>query len=109
MKLLVLVADESGRLQVHQSRLSSRSRADYTLAVQGAGHDSIMNSKKRTPWHGIRSWFSRAPCFLLFVILGTFASAHADSDAAHVAAHSKKPLPWPDGIVPYDISKLTED
>ena len=41
--------------------------------------------------------------------MAAFASAETDSDPAHVAAHSKKPLPWPDGIVPYDVSKLTED
>ena len=40
-------------------------------------------------------------------MLATFAGA--DSDPARVAAHSKKPQPWPKGIVPYDISKLTED
>ena len=34
--------------------------------------------------------------------------AGAQSDPAHRAASSEKPLSWPDGIVPYDISKLTE-
>ena len=34
-------------------------------------------------------------------------SARADSDPAHMAANSEKPLPWPGGIMPYDISKLT--
>jgi hypothetical protein len=33
--------------------------------------------------------------------------ASADSDPAHMQANSEKPQPWPGGIVPYDISKLT--
>ena len=70
-----------------------------------------MNSMKRTPLRGIRVMFFRLPCSLpaLFAMLAAFASAGADSDLFHVAAHSKRPLPWPDGIVPYDISKLTGD
>jgi hypothetical protein len=69
-----------------------------------------MNSNKRTSLRGIRSLFSQPSCFLaaLVAVLGTFTLARADSDPAHVAVHSKKPLPWPDGIVPYDISKLSE-
>ncbi|HEV8541558.1 MAG TPA: M12 family metallopeptidase [Verrucomicrobiae bacterium] len=31
------------------------------------------------------------------------------SDPAHVDARTGKPLPWPKGIIPFDISKLTED
>jgi hypothetical protein len=42
---------------------------------------------------------------LCFVARLAFA---ADSDLAHMDAHSEKPLPWPGGIIPYDISKLTE-
>lgn len=30
-------------------------------------------------------------------------------DPAHCATHVAKPLPWPDGKVPYDISRLTEE
>ncbi len=33
----------------------------------------------------------------------------ADSDPAHVLKNSEKPLPWPGGVVPYDISKLTPE
>ena len=33
--------------------------------------------------------------------------AAADSDPAHMQANSEKPQPWPGGVVPYDISKLT--
>jgi hypothetical protein len=32
----------------------------------------------------------------------------ADSDPAHMQTDSARPLPWPDGIIPYDISKLTK-
>ena len=32
----------------------------------------------------------------------------ADSDPAHMDAHAEKPLPWPGGVIPYDISKLTD-
>lgn len=31
----------------------------------------------------------------------------AESDPKHQAAPTEKPLPWPDGLVPCDISKLT--
>jgi Astacin (Peptidase family M12A) len=33
--------------------------------------------------------------------------ASADSDPAHMQKNSEKPMPWPGGIIPYDISKLT--
>lgn len=36
------------------------------------------------------------------------AEDSGESDPVHMQAHSQKPLPWPGGIVPYDISKLTE-
>ena len=32
----------------------------------------------------------------------------ADSDPAHIEAKSERPQPWPGGVVPYDISRLTE-
>jgi hypothetical protein len=31
----------------------------------------------------------------------------ADSDPAHEQANTEKPQPWPGGVIPYDISKLT--
>ena len=31
----------------------------------------------------------------------------ADSDPAHMLAYPEKPQPWPGGVIPYDISKLT--
>jgi hypothetical protein len=46
-------------------------------------------------------WF----CFL--VLAGTLPLFAADSDPAHRDVMSSKPLPWPNGIIPYDVSKLT--
>ena len=46
---------------------------------------------------------------MLLAVLLASGAVGADSDPEHVAARSRKPLPWPDGIVPYDISKLAED
>lgn len=36
-------------------------------------------------------------------------SPAAAADPAHMAVNSPKPLPWPGGIIPYDISKLTSE
>jgi hypothetical protein len=33
----------------------------------------------------------------------------ADSDPAHVQKNTERPQPWPGGVIPYDISKLTPD
>ncbi|HTH46109.1 MAG TPA: M12 family metallopeptidase [Candidatus Limnocylindria bacterium] len=33
----------------------------------------------------------------------------ATSDPAHMDAKTEKPLPWPKGIIPYDVSKLSDD
>ena len=33
----------------------------------------------------------------------------ADSDPAHMQKNSEKPQPWPSGVIPYDISKLTPE
>ncbi len=40
---------------------------------------------------------------------GLAQSAGADSDPAHVDAQAEKPLPWPRGVIPYDVSKLTDE
>ncbi|MDB6064201.1 MAG: Peptidase astacin [Pedosphaera sp.] len=46
---------------------------------------------------------------LMVIMLGLQTlAANAESDPAHMDKYSRKPLPWPGGIVPYDISKLTE-
>jgi len=47
--------------------------------------------------------------YLLFVALflvGTL-STRADSDAVHQDTSATRPQPWPGGVIPYDISKLT--
>lgn len=41
--------------------------------------------------------------------VATPALRAADSDSAHMQADSTKPQPWPAGIIPYDISKLTSE
>jgi hypothetical protein len=66
---------------------------------------------KRPLLRGIRWLFSRPHCFpaILLAMLAALSTPGADSNLARVAAKSKKPRPWPDGIVPYDIAKLTED
>ena len=43
------------------------------------------------------------------LVLQAIASGAAESDPAHADAHAEKPLPWPDGIIPYDISSLTPE
>ena len=43
-----------------------------------------------------------------FLVPIAFALA-GDSDPAHVCKDSQRPLPWPDGIIPYDLSNLPED
>ncbi|HEY4416142.1 MAG TPA: M12 family metallopeptidase [Verrucomicrobiae bacterium] len=44
---------------------------------------------------------------LILSALGVTALFAADSDPSHMDATSSKPQPWPGGIIPYDISKLT--
>jgi hypothetical protein len=48
-------------------------------------------------------WACTALCALC---LGTHA---ADSDPAHVDSQSTRPVPWPGGVIPYDVSHLTEE
>jgi tolloid-like protein 2 len=36
-------------------------------------------------------------------------TAEPESDSAHVDARTEKPLPWPNGLLPYDVSRLTPD
>lgn len=44
--------------------------------------------------------------FILFLALQNI-SALADSNPAHMDKESSRPQPWPGGIIPYDISKLS--
>jgi len=39
--------------------------------------------------------------------LGLAFFAFGDSDPVHLAANTERPQPWPGGVIPYDISKLT--
>src|ERR1700748_1142250 len=50
----------------------------------------------------------KIPCYLMaWFALGILPLTAADSDPIHRDADSTKPQPWPDGIIPYDISQLT--
>jgi hypothetical protein len=46
-------------------------------------------------------------CLLWLAALMFTLSVCADSGLVHQDASSEKPLPWPGGVIPYDISKLT--
>ncbi|MGC3960439.1 MAG: M12 family metallopeptidase [Verrucomicrobiota bacterium] len=46
---------------------------------------------------------------MILVFAALASTARADSDPAHIAANSQRPLPWPGGIIPYDIENLTSN
>lgn len=46
---------------------------------------------------------------LALLLLSFPALRAAESDPAHQAVASTKPQPWPGGIIPYDLSKLTPE
>jgi hypothetical protein len=52
------------------------------------------------------AWVALLPAVL---VLGATEVPGVDSDPTHISVHSERPLAWPDGIIPYDISKLSED
>lgn len=62
-------------------------------------------AKGRRSAHVLLAWCVYACVFFLFYA----TTASADPPAAHEAAHTKKPQPWPEGIIPYDISKLSAE
>jgi Astacin (Peptidase family M12A) len=43
------------------------------------------------------------------IMLAGALSILADSDPSHQQTNSERPQPWPDGVIPYDISKLTTE
>src|SRR5262245_20521665 len=45
---------------------------------------------------------------LSLIAIGVDSPTWADSDPAHMDTTSEKPIPWPGGLVPYDVSKLSE-
>jgi hypothetical protein len=53
----------------------------------------------------------RFACYylLIAVFLASLATAHAQSDPTHVDKKTERPQPWPGGIIPYDISRLSAD
>src|SRR3954453_19555625 len=53
---------------------------------------------------------SMVACVVVCLVLHAGLVAGADdSDPRHMVAHSEKPKAWPDGIVPYDVSKLAPE
>ena len=51
------------------------------------------------------------PAGFVIAVIFSFAvpwPVSADSDPAHGLSNASRPLPWPNGIIPYDISKLTK-
>ena len=61
----------------------------------------------------LKNWRSRPlpGMFALSLIcrIGLAEFAEESSVPAHVDAKTEKPLPWPKGIIPFDISKLSDD
>ena len=47
--------------------------------------------------------------FVVVLLALRTCPACADSDPAHMQAHSERPQPWPGGVIPYDMSKLTPE
>ena len=50
---------------------------------------------------------SRIVWRIVFLAVAALTLARAGSDPSHRATDCETPVPWPDGIIPYDLSKLT--
>lgn len=61
-------------------------------------------------WYMRMSLCALARCLVVGALLawGQLAVS-ADSDPAHRQANAEKPEPWPGGIIPYDLSRLTPE
>src|SRR3954467_10194046 len=53
------------------------------------------------------SWILLAGA-LAFAPPAGVAAVDSNSDPAHVCRDSERPLAWPDGIIPYDLSHLSQ-
>lgn len=74
------------------------------------GRRIISARMKHSTSKRLRSQLLRGIFALGVVLQASFAQAAEEtSDPAHMDAKTEKPLPWPNGIVPYDVSKLTDD
>src|SRR5437868_6739077 len=57
----------------------------------------------------LRSTLAQAIVALAVALKGASAeSADSNSDPLHIDTRAEKPLRWPDGIIPFDISKLND-
>jgi hypothetical protein len=54
---------------------------------------------------------ARGSCVVIMIVLFLVRVPFlaSGSDPTHMSRDSERPLPWPDGIIPYDTSKLTDD
>jgi hypothetical protein len=69
---------------------------------KGAIDQLVLLSKR---FVGRGGWYLAMP----LLALATVHSITAESDPAHMSAYSERPQPWPDGIIPFDISHLAEE
>jgi hypothetical protein len=80
---------------------NSNAKIDRPNMAKGASQMNAAHAKR------LQYDFVSILICLLATLLPAFV-AMADSDAAHMATKSERPTAWPDGVVPYDLSKLTE-
>lgn len=56
-----------------------------------------------------KAWVAGIAAGAVVCALSGSARGEASSDPAHADLQTRKPLPWPGGVVPYDLSQLTAD
>lgn len=82
------------------------------IPATACGTPSAFGVLKELQWLAatIKARFRIQACglALLATLLGSGPMFAADSEPSHRASNSTKPLPWPKGIIPYDVSQLTE-
>jgi hypothetical protein len=61
----------------------------------------------RTAPRGFSPLWRRGLLTVVLLLSILAAPAQTDSNPAHQAAGVEKPQPWPGGVIPYDLSKLT--
>jgi hypothetical protein len=105
-----------------ESRQATKKRPELQFAIYALHSQHIIDSHKKShgkygrknmPKKRVKNNLAH---FLPILALGCAVmaawappAAQADSDPAHMEVNSTKPEPWPGGVIPYDISKLTTD